>query len=98
MFGTLFFQHRVGIVDVDEDALGFSQTKRPLQHASFAPEGKMAHITRCSSTALGLDELIIFPERAVEKRQVTFIDGALPIFSESGDAGSVEESLFFVHE
>src|SRR6266480_1767165 len=86
---ALFIQHRVGIVDVDDNPLSLSETKRPLQQAALAPERKMSHIACRSAAALGLDQLIIFPEGAVEKSQVTFIDGALPVFSESGDAGGV---------
>jgi hypothetical protein len=98
MLWTLFVQHRVRIVYVDDDALGFSETKRPLKHAALAPERKMTHIAGRSAAALGLDQLIILPEGAVEKSQVTFINGVLPVFSESGDAGGIEKSLFFVDE
>src|SRR2546423_9677770 len=98
MFGALFVQHRVRIVDVDKDALGLSETKRALQHAALARERKMAHIPRRSAAAPGLDELIIFPERAIEKSEVTFIYGTLPVFSAAGNAGGVEKPLFFVDE
>jgi len=58
----------------------------------------MSHFARRSAAALGLDQLVIFPEGAVEKSQVTFINGALPVVSDSGNAGGVEKSLFFVDE
>src|SRR5467141_4326277 len=98
MLWTLFVQHRVRIVYVDDDALGLSETERPFQHAALARERKMSHIACRSAAALGLDQLIIFPDGAVEKSQVTFIDGALPVFSDSGDAGGVEKSFFFRSE
>src|SRR5438876_119728 len=42
---ALFIQHRIGIVDVDDDPLSLSETKRPLQQATLAPERKVSHRT-----------------------------------------------------
>ena len=58
----------------------------------------MSHIACSSAAALGLDELIIFPERAIEQSEVAFVHGPLPILSKAGNARSVEKSLFFVEE
>src|SRR5260370_29526612 len=98
MLGTLFVQHRIRIVDVDDDTLGLSKTEGPLQHAALAPERKMAHIARRPAAAFGLDELVIFPESAIEKGEVAFLHGALPVFSDTEDAGGIEESLFLMDE
>src|SRR6266576_2178768 len=95
---ALFIQHRVGIVNVDDNPLSLSETKRPLQQAMLAPERKMSHIACRSAAALGLDELIIFPERAIEQSEVAFVHGPLPILSKAGYARIVEKSLFFVEE
>src|SRR5260370_6706192 len=81
MFGTLFVQHRVCIVDVDENALGLSQTKWPLQHAAFAPEGKVTHVASRSAAALVGYEFVVLPEGAVEEGQIAFLCGALPVLS-----------------
>src|SRR6266436_1976726 len=64
MLGTLFVQYRVRIVDVDDDPLGLSETKRPLQHAAFSPEGKMAHIASCPAAALSGDEFVVLSAAA----------------------------------
>src|SRR5260370_32961932 len=98
MLGTLFVQHRIRIVDVDDDTLGLSKTEGPLQHAALAPERKMAHIARRPAAAFGLDELVIFPESAIEKGEVAFLHGALPVFSDTENAGGIEESLFLMAE
>ena len=58
----------------------------------------MSHIACRSAAALGLDELIISPERAIEQSEIAFVHGPLPTFSEPGNARSVEKSLFFVDE
>src|SRR5712692_10892567 len=83
MFGTVFIQHRVRIVDVGDDPLGLSETKWPLQHAALAPEGKMSHIARRPSAALSGDEFVVLPKSAIKKGQIAFIHGAQPVVSES---------------
>src|SRR5260370_3066200 len=98
MLGTLFIQYRVRVVDMDENALGPSRTKRPLQHATFGPERKMAHIAGRPAAAFGGNELVVLPEGAVEKGQITLIHGALPVFANARNTRSVEDSFFFVNE
>src|SRR6267142_1559737 len=82
MLGTLFVQHRVRIVHVDDDAPGLSETKRPLQQAAFTTEGKMAHIASRPAAAFGGNEFVVLPEGAIEESQIAFIHGALPAISE----------------
>src|SRR5258708_7243885 len=98
MLGTLFVQYWICVVDVDDYTLGLSETKRPLQHAALAPEGKMAHIASRPVAAFGGYEFVVLPEGAIEESQIAFIHGALPVFSESRDTGSVEESFFPMDE
>src|SRR5260370_21160388 len=76
MFGTLFVQHRVCIVDVDENALGLTETKRPLQHAAFAPKRKMTHVASRSSAARRGNEVVGLPEGAVERGYIACVSGA----------------------
>src|SRR5271169_6518954 len=96
-FGALFVQYGIGVVEVDEDALGFSETKRPLKQAALTPERKMPHIASCFSAALGGHEFVVLPECAIKESEVAFVHGALPFFAHSRDAGTIEESLFLVH-
>jgi len=73
---------------MDDDALGFSETKRALQHASLAGEWKMAHFPRRSAAALGGDEFVVLPKCAIEKGEIALVDGALPVLSKSLNAGA----------
>src|SRR5438270_1498279 len=81
VFCALFVQYRIRIVDVNEDALGFSKTEGQLQHATFARERKMAHIACGFEAPLGLIQLIVFSEREVEQSQVALSHGMLGAFS-----------------
>src|SRR6266478_486042 len=58
---------------MDDDALGFSETKRALQYATLAGEWKMAHFPRRSAAALGGDEFVVLPECAIEKGEIAHV-------------------------
>src|SRR5258706_13921703 len=71
---------------------------RPLERATPARERKMAHIASRAAAAFGGNEFVVLPEGASEESRIAFIHGALPVFSESRDTGSVEESFFPMDE
>src|SRR5256884_2351375 len=98
VFCALFVQYRIRIVDVNEDTLGLPEAERQPEHAALAPERKMPHIARSFAATLGLNQLVVFPECAVEESQITLIPGVLGAFSPAGDARRVEESLVFLDE
>src|SRR5437762_8787796 len=69
VFCALFVQYRIRIVDVNEDALGFSKAEGQPEHTALAPERKMPHIARSLAATLGFNQLVVFPECAVEETQ-----------------------------
>src|SRR5438128_11293343 len=98
MFWALFVQYRIRIVDVNEDTLGLPEAERQPEHAALTPERKMPHIARSFAATLGLNQLVVFPECAVEESQITLIHGVLGAFAQAGAARRVERSLLFLDE
>src|SRR5438876_1591839 len=98
VFCALFVRYRNHSDDMNEDTLGLPEAERQPEHATLAPERKMPHIARSLAATLGFNQLVVFPECAVEETQITLIHGALGAFSEAWNARRVEESLVFLDE
>src|SRR5258708_11579924 len=58
----------------------------------------MSHLASRPAAALGGNEFVVFPECAIEKGEITFVNNALPFFALSRNAGCVEKSFLLVHQ
>src|SRR5439155_25774178 len=93
VFWALFVQYRIRIDDVNEDTLGLPEAERQPEHAALTPERKLPHIARRFAATLGLNQLVVFPECAVEESQITLIHGLDGPFSRGRHWRHGEESL-----
>src|SRR6266705_4310615 len=81
---------------MDEHAAGFSEPEGASKKTAVARERKVAHFPRGLAASFGGNEIVVFPECAVDESEIAFVHEALPIFADSRKARSVEEPLLFL--
>jgi hypothetical protein len=68
MFVAVFIEYRIGVVDVNQDFAALGVGGKLRQQTVASGKRQMAHFARGFVAAPGLNEFVVRPERAVEKR------------------------------
>jgi len=91
MFGGIFVEDGIGVVDVDED-LACGGVSRELGEESVASgEGDVAHFPGGLVAAARAEEFVVGPEGAVEERDAAGSGGLAPFAGDIGKRGGEEE-------
>lgn len=93
MFGGVFVEDGIGVVDVNEDFAGVGVGGELSEQAVASGEGDVAHFAGGFVSAAGFEEFIIGPECSVKKGNVAGSRGLKPLAGDFGDGRSEEEGF-----
>src|SRR5437762_10226378 len=91
MFGGIFVEDGIGVVDVDEDFAGGGVGRELGEEAVASGEREMAHFSGGFLTAAGGDEFVVGPEGAVKEGHRAGGGGFEPFTGNFGERRGEEE-------
>src|SRR5580658_8787065 len=98
VFRALLIENRVGVVQMDQNAADILSDSHAFQKTVRSGQGQVAHLASGLSAAEDADELIVRPERAIQKAEIALGRTMPKCLSALRQTRGIEESLFVLHQ
>src|SRR5690349_2650946 len=92
-FGRTGAEHRVGVVDVDEELARDAEIGERRHRSLWTGDAQMAHAASRLCSKTGPDHFVIVPKRAVEEQEPLALDASGELTVDGSAGGDVVEVL-----